>query len=616
MIHAAGDVFAHSYVNNYAGDVFEITGRWHKDVERRHFDLEKYIDQRLPYKPDLAKIEVPSDLLVRTMVQTSYIPANYDLTHEGLLKLISDPNAEVAKVLAEKLARAGPAAHMTAMWAILIVAERAPIMAICNEIEAVERMTSAFRAYAAAENRARWGRQEEIEPARPGARRADCPAAALDAANARFEQAVSESRQIEWSDAALNERETWWKTLDRSDRTRLRRTYSEYLATVKMRDRMRAVRVIAPIWAADVRAAIRAYMEASLEAGKLMVRSGDPVPPAAHERRSMTFPYEMWRACYLPVFRGHPVAAADLTCRRIQELDADIGLEEAAFYAGIGDTPRSLVFGYLQFSQWLDELGFGVLLATADLGAPDLGDLMQSVHSPVRITRTKLNETFEIARNGQLGFKCVTDFIDADLGLRPGASGVHANQDCEARPEVETASYFDPHDFVPIRHAITLGKLALLGRPGVRQLADDLGGLGDEVRTSGGSGRYSIILDTVKSLDGSHQWQGRSLPMPRARAGAARPENGAGYPVYRQGPRFTVQFDDRVKQRAGFPFYRTERLRSEVFSRLFPEPFEGEILKRVEYGPTYYPYRPCYGDPFRREHVETERETICGVDDQ
>src|ERR1700742_4517029 len=33
--HAAGDVFAHSYVNNYSGDIFELKGE--REVERRHF---------------------------------------------------------------------------------------------------------------------------------------------------------------------------------------------------------------------------------------------------------------------------------------------------------------------------------------------------------------------------------------------------------------------------------------------------------------------------------------------------------------------------------------------------------------------------------------------------
>jgi hypothetical protein len=47
LIHAASDTFAHTYVNQYAGDVYLLTDG-EVDVERRHFTLESYISQRLP----------------------------------------------------------------------------------------------------------------------------------------------------------------------------------------------------------------------------------------------------------------------------------------------------------------------------------------------------------------------------------------------------------------------------------------------------------------------------------------------------------------------------------------------------------------------------------------
>ena len=49
-MHFAGDSFAHSYVNNYAGGVFEIGADRTKAIELRHFRLEKYIDQHLDYQ--------------------------------------------------------------------------------------------------------------------------------------------------------------------------------------------------------------------------------------------------------------------------------------------------------------------------------------------------------------------------------------------------------------------------------------------------------------------------------------------------------------------------------------------------------------------------------------
>jgi hypothetical protein len=45
--HAASDVFAHTYVNQYAGDIFELTDN-ETLVEKRHFVLEGYIDEHTP----------------------------------------------------------------------------------------------------------------------------------------------------------------------------------------------------------------------------------------------------------------------------------------------------------------------------------------------------------------------------------------------------------------------------------------------------------------------------------------------------------------------------------------------------------------------------------------
>lgn len=46
LMHGASDIFAHTYVNAFAGDVFVLTDE--RRVELRHFLLEKYIDSRLP----------------------------------------------------------------------------------------------------------------------------------------------------------------------------------------------------------------------------------------------------------------------------------------------------------------------------------------------------------------------------------------------------------------------------------------------------------------------------------------------------------------------------------------------------------------------------------------
>jgi hypothetical protein len=46
--HASGDIFAHTYVNAYAGDIFSLIDS-ERDIELRHFVLEKYIESLTPH---------------------------------------------------------------------------------------------------------------------------------------------------------------------------------------------------------------------------------------------------------------------------------------------------------------------------------------------------------------------------------------------------------------------------------------------------------------------------------------------------------------------------------------------------------------------------------------
>lgn len=56
LSHAAADVFAHTYVNTYAGDAFEFGDEDKGVVELRHFLLERYIANYLPYEVDVDSI--------------------------------------------------------------------------------------------------------------------------------------------------------------------------------------------------------------------------------------------------------------------------------------------------------------------------------------------------------------------------------------------------------------------------------------------------------------------------------------------------------------------------------------------------------------------------------
>lgn len=68
LLHGAADTMAHTYVNHYAGDVFELRGE--RTVEARHILMERYIDERLP-PFGLPEIEAPYPFLRDMLVHNA-----------------------------------------------------------------------------------------------------------------------------------------------------------------------------------------------------------------------------------------------------------------------------------------------------------------------------------------------------------------------------------------------------------------------------------------------------------------------------------------------------------------------------------------------------------------
>jgi hypothetical protein len=86
LVHGAGDVFAHTYVNNYAGDIFELADE--RRVELRHFVLEKYIEARTPLPPTLrlgeATVRVPASFVAAQLIFDDSLHEQYANTKAAL----------------------------------------------------------------------------------------------------------------------------------------------------------------------------------------------------------------------------------------------------------------------------------------------------------------------------------------------------------------------------------------------------------------------------------------------------------------------------------------------------------------------------------------------------
>ena len=293
----------------------------------------------------------------------------------------------------------------------------------------------------------------------------------------------------------------------------------------------------------------------------------------------------------------------------------------------MGKMPRNFAYRVLDFNRRLDAFFMRLAKIAGRMVAPSTVGLLEQIYHPSRITREKINEVYRKGRNGQLEFECVSDWVDTDLGLLPPPEdeGVLEDRPCREVASGERKKFLNPQTFAPIVHSITMAKIALLDRERVYKLAQDLSP-SDEIagvielskpfdwrpkKPRENAGRYSVILDTARNLDGSYQWQGVALPYPqRKQFGGEERGPESGYPSRRGTAEHTEDGIATNSRRKGFPYYQTHDLREHVFRKLFPVPFEGSILRRKEMQPPRYPFIPCTADPFR-PYSKNAKSELC-----
>ncbi|MDF2496323.1 zinc dependent phospholipase C family protein [Sphingomonas sp.] len=627
LVHAASDIFAHSYVNNYSGGVFDILKPRDKEIEERHFLLEKYVDQRLdPALTDGLQLIVPAKFVVDTLIETNFFSDTIAMTPHEVVEALKDPSGTLGKELFERISSAKGASHAVLMQAALMVARAGRETLPCEALKAEKAMVSAHRAYLLAEAQARAMGGETIVlsfsplPPEPSCTTASVPVDALIAElKMRLKEQVDRTGLLQDASDAIDTRNAFWSKLDRAGQTSLSQAYANYARAVRERNEKLALARFGEKWAEDVERAAEAYVEAGLETSKLMIENSKPHPPALHERASGIIHYDRWTECYLPVFFGQPFASGEATCARLEEMGEALSLPGAALKAGMGKMPRTLAYQVIDLNRRIDAFFLRFAKAAGRMVAPATADLLESIYRPERITRERLNKAFQNGANGQVRFRCVSDWIDTDLGMIDKPVGLATNAGSDCAKVKQRLPFFGPAKFVTLVHATTLSKIALLHREGVTNLAETVEpGLGSTMKLSSpvswkprnprvNAGRYSVILDMPTSLDGSYQWQGKAPPYPRQAAYPAKHQpTGFGFPLDGNS---TGQRLDRViaridgsainGARTGFPYYQTEALRRHLFARLFPEPFEGAILDHPAMQAPAYPFRSCPGDPFR-----------------
>lgn len=164
--------------------------------------------------------------------------------------------------------------------------------------------------------------------------------------------------------------------------------------------------------------------------------------------------------------------------------------------------------------------------------------------------------------------------------------------------------YFDPEKYAVAYNAVVLAKLALLDKYGFEQLANYAGS--SDYQT------YMPMVDNIvaqafASLDGNHQWMPLPPPLPNALNSYATVD-------------YTYSTDRSALGQAGglgFVLWRDD-MRDKIFRKIFIGPLSPGIdapgtIGKERIVDSIYPYQPCAGNPFPDDIYDRTCTAISAV---
>jgi len=559
LTHAAADVFAHTYVNSYAGDIFVLTDG-EQEVELRHMALEEYIKDHNPPFRDAQGNDLPgpADLVVAT---ASFLRDRLIL------------NGAVA----DEYTRAGVPylAWMYQFWKAqgevidfiddeMIGLVDGTIGDIQKEIDRLQGKINGLKKKKAS-FWTPWGRKKvKVYP--------------------------------------------WYCLLDPGTCALVASTQVTLKATKRSLDlpkalqdlAFRGVRSVVVAWRAEVEEAVKQYIVTSQEVSREIMRGEEGLPLLALER---------WACEWAPVFAAVPNEASlprcapnDFVKRKQEELSR--GIEE--FRERVSD--KLGVLGWLvdpgqKVSEVIDEK-IKEEPAFRNLPARLAAAVTEEDSTLVSLVRMRL----QLQSRDTLNAEFASDASDKGLLTMPDVAAA-----VRAEMHVTSQGHFDPEKFNPVRNAVTLSKLLLLQPAELNRLVEKAG----VTRTIYGDALYpaqvggNVLFDAVRSIDGNQQWQEIGLPYPRR--GKLSDECGTDnetscladtnlkccWPKDRQyGYPFACHDGDWLDCAAGlggFRFWQDCEVREEVFGRIFQGPLAPELQALL---PANYPSRATEDDPF------------------
>lgn len=625
LTHAAMDMWAHSYVNLYSGDVFSLMDE--QEVEFRHMAIETFV-KRTHQAIFAAPVELTQEQAVVQLRNKLRNPLSIITPATDELSRLTAPVEFVRSTLilnshvANQYARELSTLHLFAMyvyWAEVgeIRSRLQPLRNLVNTAaqDADRKVRDAEAAFDVADAALKGTGQaysvayDVFKQAEQAALNAE---AALDKAIQDTRRAFNLGSNIEsWPppaklaikvaqdalqlahNALASARNEYNRQKDKRDRLQadqeraLRHADTERAARIAIRQvRDQSLTVIdggVNAWQEGIEDAVDAYILAWEDTSKELMR-----PP---ERRvspggDITEPLKEWTACWGPTFGLPVLAQLAPVCQKARSnyLTASDQIKQLLQNALIPEPVREALeeldrLASRAVQQIIPEAA-KMVSATIRL---DNGAIAGYARSIVNLrmkepTTPEIDAEFadDISGKRLATFPSrFTDLLYQDMGLPPPNNG----------QPLTGKSLSDLHNFAALQNAFTMAKLVLLDGGDLNRLTlTPAAGVRDlrpartisppplkpyNIQAPAGE----ILIGAVRSIDGDHQWQKLAPLLPRK----TPIECSARKPC----PPRTFGYDGSEPGKSGLRFWRDPELRQSVFNKIFQGPLTPGLVSAL-----------------------------------
>lgn len=571
--HAAADIFSHSYVNSYTGDIFDLSDG-EADVELRHVALESYIERRTP----------------PLSAGNPWDAVSVDRT-AGFIRdrLIVNPT------VIEQYRAVGPTQHLAAMYQI-----RENLNDLISTIDSASPID---------------GMNVQARLSKLALAKIPAVTSEIDRLASQLKEACSticsyscllyglpkctvKGFSITCERPCLIENPICNPVCDASIEAanKIIQTQLDVLKTsLEILNQLNSISSINPLkmylvnWRDSVDDAILEYVKTSGRVSQeLMKPGGDPF----REVRN-------WADCWLPVFTGTPSQVSVPVCglkHNIAEVKQNIDRELKKISDQLGDALWIIAPGYAMQQYVMQKINENITTLSVQVVIAVDGR-NGTLHNLIQVIQTgsapeTLVNIFSVD-NSNKGLLLIPDIVNR----------------VNAEMNLTSDGYFNPEKYNVAYNAVVLSKLALLNANELNRLVKVAGinngtMYGAQLYNTS-QAPFNILFDAVRSIDGNHQWQQFAPPYPR-RAGftdtgwKSLREYGYPFQAYAGGP---------LK---GFRLWQDNQARRSIFKSVFRGPLTPgvetpSLLRLSNILPTNYPYRVCLSNAFPM----SEGDNIC-----